>query len=283
MKTYEITDIPKIISEGGYKYCALYSQAGNKIIPYNSNRIDVQDRCKEIIRRIEKGGLPDGYYCIKCKTSYSANATADNFYIYNGVFEDQVIEPTATIIEEKEVSPNVLTYESALKLNVELASLKLENKNLKNQIEKLEFELSECNDMETLEDGPKTSMEHLKDMAENLISIGAPIMDKYFQNKQMELQLKAQSIQIPGQMPGNFQGFNTQANPETKQTNQKFESYLSPQLEEFIFSPEHNEENSQMLEALFYNSEDDQDFLTKLNDNNPGLCNQCKAVVYGSE
>ncbi len=282
MKTYDLKDIPKIINDGGYKYCGLFTQNGSKIIPYNSNRIKIEDRIEEIIRRIEKGGLPDGYYCIKCKTSYSSNATADDFYIYNGEMIDLSEEPTATIIEEKIVSPNVLTYESALKLNVELASLKLENKALKNKIEDLEIELAQLEEDDNLADAPKSTFEQVKDFGEQLINVAAPLLDRHFKNKEMELTLKAQQLPQFNNMPGQFPNYNTSQDPHIKQTAENSDvPFFSQELEEFIFSPEHNENEKGILEVLFYNSESEEDFMKKLNDANPELCGKCKNMVYG--
>lgn len=197
MKIFKLKDIERMLTEQNYKFVSLFDQSGKQIIPYNSQgktTISVHDRMKEIEARLNSEVLPDGYYTIKCKNSIRTEH-ADCFTLYKGEIAEGNPAPVAPMIIEKPVfQPEVLTYEGALKLQIEVERLKLENAALKKDIEHLQSELSEIESENLLseeESGKSEMFENAKTFLSEIVSFAAPLLDKHFELKEKALGLRA--------------------------------------------------------------------------------------------
>jgi hypothetical protein len=251
MKIYQIEDLRKIQQEQQYKYVGLFDYNGAQIIPFNPNRVTNETRLREIETRLISQGLPDGYYIVKCKNSTGKNVKTDDYTFYKGEKLGEIAPPAPVVVQAPAptAGPEVLTYEGALKLQVELERLKLENNNLKQQIEDLKNELSE---IETLgEENKETAgmWDNAKSFLSELVSVGAPLLDKHFELREKSLALKALEIQskAPAPRPTN--------NPD--QRNKEIQ----------IFIKSYQEDEPEIYEELvkIYNSASNQaDFMEKL-------------------
>jgi hypothetical protein len=195
-KVYPITDLNALPLLEQYAYFGLFDQGGGVIIPFNSNKVPGSQRLREIEKRLFSAGCLDGYYNVKCKNSPGVKVVADTFTFYKG---EQLSEGTAApmIQAPQQFSPEVLSYESALKLQVEVERYKLENANLRRQVTELETELNNLEkEQETLSEGAAPGMwENAKGFLSELVQMGAPLLDKHYELKEKALALKAMELQ----------------------------------------------------------------------------------------
>ena len=195
MKIYTIEQFKTIQQNQNYKYIGLFNQQGQGLIPFNTNKTTPAQRLREIETRLMSEALPDGYYFIKCKNSVYKSTPSDDYAIFKGQQlsenKTQVIAPVQ-IVEKPAFQPEVLTYEGALKLQVELEKLKLENANLKEKINELEIAIEDKTVLS--EEAQPSMMENAKNWLVEILSIGAPLLDKHFALKEQALQLKAYEL-----------------------------------------------------------------------------------------
>lgn len=195
MKVFSIKAIFEIQEEQKYKYIGLYDQNGEKVIPFNSNATSANERLKEIETRLLSEGLKDGFYNVCCKNALKGGA-ADNYCIKKG--ENLSENTTANIPIVQQLPPDLLSYSQALKLNVDVERLKLENSALKKEIEQLrlekrEHEISMLNEEE--EEATPGLMENAKSFLSDAMGFIAPLLDKHFELKEKQLGLQAIQIQ----------------------------------------------------------------------------------------
>jgi hypothetical protein len=216
MKVYSIDQFKGIQDQQNYKYIGLFNAQGQTIIPINTNKTTTAQRLREIETRILSEALPDGYYFIKCKNTVTKVPT-DDYAILKGnkLSEDQPSITPVQVIEKPVFQPEVLTYEGALKLQINLERLKLENENLKREIEGLRSEIEE-NKLLSEENEPSI-IDNAKSWLQEILSIGAPLLDKHFALKEQQLQLKAYELkQLGGIRPQNpMQKPETTTRPES--------------------------------------------------------------------
>lgn len=265
MIVYNIKDVDKILNEGGYKHISLTDKDNVTIIPFNSNKIPVDKRALEIKKRLESFACGPGYYSLKCKNNITKSAHVDSYMILKPKDENLAEEIAPGIVyEEKIVSPNVCSYDEALKMQVENEKLKIENANyimqitdLKDALEQLENELDE---VQTLED-----KDNKGSWLEQVLEVGLPMLDKHFKLKQQELELKA--ISIPG-APNNYPEI-----PENKVTNPErtdFETWVMT----YQGKPEFD-----FLADCYNGANSQEDFINKIKSSNPGLYEDCLAYL----
>ena len=261
MKVFTIDQIKQIQNEQNYKYIGLFNQMGQALIPINSNKTTPAQRMREIETRLLSEALPDGYYFIKCKNSTVKNAQTDDYAIMKG---EKLSEAAPIQIVEKPVfQPEVLTYEGALKLQIELERYKLENSALKKEIQNLEDELAE---KETLSEAPeKTTLDTAKDWLTEILAIGAPLLDKHFVLKEQQLQLRAAELKIlNSQKP--------QA-PMQKPENSIKEDSNKQSIEDIIMTFQSEPETYNKLANCYNEAASIEDFLHKVEELDPELRN----------
>jgi hypothetical protein len=197
MKSYNIDEIINICKDQDYGFVCLTDSKGAELIPYNS-RNTAGERLDEIKTRLSSPALKDGVYYVKCKHTNRKNALSDDYLVYKGdkLSENVIIQQPAPI------SAEVLTYESALKFQVRIKELELENQKLlddlraaKQTISEFEAEmLSEDDESEDESEAAPTMFESAKDFLSEMIQVAAPLLDKHFDLKQQALNLEAHKI-----------------------------------------------------------------------------------------
>ena len=252
MKIYTIDDLRKIQNEQNYRYIALFDAAGQQIIPFNPNRVTNEQRLREIETRLISQGLPDGYYIVKCKNSTGKTVRTDDYTFFKGDNLSEALPPAPQIVEKVHFTPEVLTYDGALKLQIDLERLKLENQSLKKEIELLKAELAENETLSEESTGNATLWENAKGFLSELVGIGAPLLDKHFELKEKQLALKAMELQ--------------RLRPaEPKPTNRPNpEQHNKQVIEDFILTYQDDPDTYEQLASIYNEALSQQDFLKNL-------------------
>lgn len=206
---YNLKEINEILVEQGYKYVSLWDQTGLQIIPFNPHKMTAAARMREIETRLMSKALPDGYYIIKCKNAIQ-NKVSDDYMVYKGekLSDSGDMQPVAApiLIQEKPVfQPEVLTYDGALKLQIDLERYKLENAALKKEIEALKSEIQDLEEAQTLADEDQKApqmLESAKSFLSEIVQFAAPLLDKHFDLKEKALGLKALELQSRSNLAG---------------------------------------------------------------------------------
>jgi hypothetical protein len=267
MKNYLIAEIAEIQKKQHYKHVALFDQSGNPIVKFNTNAIDPGKRLTEILTRLNSDALPDGLYIFKGKNSPSKNVYTDDYVILKG---KATTEPMPPVLSQTSFSPDVLSYESALKMQVENERLKLENANLLQKIEQLENELTEQENENSLLSEQETPnlLESGKAFLSEIVSIAAPLLDKHFELKEKQLSLQALQFQ---------QKYNTRRpSPEQAPRAREDRHAEIVNIESWINSYQEDPENYEILATLYNNAKSKNDFFQTLERENIDLFNQYK-------
>lgn len=261
MKIFKIEELAKIQMDQAYKYAGLFDQQGTAIIPFNPNKVPIERRLQEIETKLLSPGLKDGYYIVRCKTTTAKNVIPDSYTVYKGEnLSESAPVPQQVQIVEKHISPDVLTYDQALKMQVELEKLKLENLQLQKENERL---LSELSEVETLSEEAQNSVwSNAKDFLTELVTMGAPLLDKHFELKEKALTLEAMKI-------NNLLGSTNKrpANPVTKPDDQR-------KIENYILSKKQDPETYEQLAAMYNGAANVEAFLKSLNEYNNLMYNE---------
>jgi FtsZ-binding cell division protein ZapB len=270
MKTYTVREIKPVLLLQKYGYIALFNQEGKQIIPFNSNRITAQKRLLEIEARLDSVGLKDGFYILKGKNSLAGGTIPDEFTIIKGKPETSLplAENRQPLEIIKTVSPDVLTYDNALKLSIECERLKLENESLKKEVLNLEKQIQELEeDAEQLaEDTPNTSlMENAQSFLSNAMGFIAPLLDKHFELKSQALGLKAVELELK---------MNSQQRkpPEEQPTQTKQENNY---IQAFIMQYKDHSTIYEELATLYNTAKNEDEFLLSLKEYNNEFYNAC--------
>jgi|LakMenEpi03Aug12_release.lakeMendotaPanAssembly.Ray.scaffolds.fasta_scaffold29901_13 hypothetical protein len=258
MKQFTINEIKEIQKEQNYKYIGLFDNNGIKVIPYNSNSSTAGDRLKEVEIRLNSAGLQEGYYNISCKNTLKGGS-ADNYLIKKG--DNEVLQVEKKPVEI--IAPDLLSYGAALKLNVEVASLKLENAALKKEINLLNEQLKEnetfLSEMEPAEAAP-SMIESAKNFLSEAMGFIAPMLDKHFELKEKALNLQELKLnQVQNLRPQQNQQ-KTENDPEK---NKKLENWIK------TFSDQ--KEIYEELAKIYNNAQSVDEFLRELQNYNSDL------------
>lgn len=268
MKNYKISDIAGIQKRQGYKHIALFDHLGNPIVKFNTNAISPAQRLKEIETRLNSEALPNGTYIFKGKNSPSKNVYTDDYFIIKGKPEVLAEPAPVQAAPAANFSPEVLSYDSALKMQVENERLKLENANLLTRIEELENEIFEIQEEKTVlsEDSAPSLFESGKAFLTEIVTMAAPLLDKHFELKEKQLNLQAYAMQqkmnAPHKQPSPEQA------PQAK-AQQHENRVLS--IETWINGFKESPEQYEILAGIYNNAENEPDFINTLRENAPDL------------
>lgn len=203
MKTYNEKEIENEIIAQQYKYIALFDSNDRVLIPYNNTQIKPEIRLKEILTRLKSKTLTDGFYKVMAKNSVQKNIVPDVYLYAKGNTANLNESAKQEIIYIDRPNQNVgmdsvISYTKALELNTLIARLELENTQLKREIDNLQTECDELrnNEVQNLADEKPTMLENAKNFLSEILTSGAPLLDKYFEQKDRALQIKEQQLSI---------------------------------------------------------------------------------------
>lgn len=188
MKTYSIAEIKKIASEQGYKLCALEDSNGKRLQPYNTYKVDVKKQLDIITTRLKSELFADGiYYCCLSQT-INKSKNPDKYPIAKGVVKlNESQQNIQTPVYIQNPVENVLSWESALKFQSEIAELKSRVRELELENNMLSAQLEEAeNEIPLSDEGKENST--LTFLKETLPSV-VPMLDRYFDLEEKKLNL----------------------------------------------------------------------------------------------
>jgi hypothetical protein len=269
MKTFSISDLRNIQASQGYKYIGLFDQSGRIIINFNSNVNTSANRLNEIEKRLISDGLPDGYYIVKCKNTTSKTVATDDYTFYKGSAEPTTQPAVLPIQNLPPVTAEVLTYESALKMQVELERLKLQNAALEKELEQVKRERDEALETQLLseeEANTPSLLESGKAFLSDLMGIGAPLLDKHFELKDKQLAIQAAKLQFE---------MNRQTPAVKKPSAEEIET---EKIKSFISSYQDDQETYEALAGIFNSATGLNDFKNKMKEYNVELYTE----LYGN-
>ena len=270
-----LSDLEKIYRSKLYNHVGLYRADGTREIGLKTDRTKFTvtwDQIKDTINN--KSTLP-GVYIVRFKKSYGSGAVDYYINVGNVGTEIQTLNEVPQVVNNQPI--NMQSYLSEMlnnplnKLTAQITTLELTNKDLNRQIDELNEYIADLEGKLTevqLSEMPKepTTMETAKSFIEQLVSFGAPLLDKHFEIKQQQLEIERAKY---GARPNNaYQA------PEVKKENK-----LEKKVQEWIATKSDNEEVYNNLTAIYYNSSDLQKFAELLNDYNNDLYNECKQYV----
>ena len=156
MKAYDLNTLLKEAKEQNYKLAALENTGYQRLVSFNNMQTPVAEQLKKIFTKLKSDALPDGAYCVLMANSISKTKDALRYPVTKGKASLNEVaqasngspQPHPYIINTK--AEEVLSWDSAVKMNEEIASLKaqvfqlqFENNQLHKQVEELEAELEE--------------------------------------------------------------------------------------------------------------------------------------------
>jgi hypothetical protein len=193
MKTYNFTELKKIIKDQNYISAALEDESGKRILSFNNPKNKLIDKqLIDIEKRLNAEIFEDGIYTVLMAIAINKQKIADKYHIIKG---EQKQDAKPQILEEK--AANVLTWNAALDLHKELANLRAENETLRAENENLKDEICELEDNENSElSNPAANVNNfttlLKEHAPTLIAIA----DKFFSLEEKKLEIKREELNI---------------------------------------------------------------------------------------
>lgn len=266
-----IPELKRVLSGGIYRHLGLYTADGQKIKPFNTKIAAFEDQAKEILNFLESNIVEPGIYVLKLKKTYSGAAV--DYAINKGNIE--VKEPIVLNTNSLNIPNDFAAAMShpAIKLQSDITRLELENEDLQRQIEELNEYIGDLEEKltnVTLSEAPAppTAFETAKNFLSEIVAFGAPLLDKHFE-------LKAQALEIE-KMKNGLKTAPTQKDqaPEVKR-----EKQIEQKIKEWINSKSEDQELSNNLMVLYYNSSDIGKFAERLNDFNNELYEECKQYV----
>lgn len=209
----EITDISTIkdeIKKGTYKSISLWDYEENLLIPYNTGKIPVGERIKEIEQYLKAPGAEEGLYIVKCRNAFRTNdkIKPHYYYISKGDVDlsesKEQSEKQKIVIEKKTEAQceNVLSYAAVIDLKTELIEVKSENSRLKEKIAELEEELEEAIEIieeyeiekEELSENGGNTISKIDSIIESLSQGAIPILEKHFQIQERKIRLEEAKV-----------------------------------------------------------------------------------------
>jgi hypothetical protein len=274
MNYKNLTELKKVLSGDIYRHVGLYTADGQKIKPFNTKIASYQDNVKDILNYLGSDIVEPGLYIIKLKKTYSGAAQEYGYNKGNVTLNEKVeIMPRSSLYNIPDDFSQAINH-PAVKLQADITRLELENEDLQRQIEELNEYIGELEQKltdQTLSEAPKepSTFDAAKSFLTELVSFGAPLLDKHFELKQQQLEIERARINRGATAPA--APVAPKVNAVEKQIEQKVKAWIDAQSD--------NEELYNNLIVLYYNSGDLQKFAERLNDFNPELYEQCKRSV----
>lgn len=181
METFNPNDIAELCNKWQYKYCELVDSLGNKYGGRNQTPKDLKAKITSIKKHLDI--VPNGIYFLHCLISPKGTVFT---YKYNkGNLSETATAPVYPIINNAAPLEKFQTLEEWKKQELTINSLRneLELLKMQNQIK------------ESLQEPDQEQEENkILGFAENILPQFMPVLDRYFNIKEKELELKAKAI-----------------------------------------------------------------------------------------
>lgn len=197
MKALTIQQVRARFNKEKPRFVGLKNDKGQFVVPMNTPKIKPADRIKEMERFFDKESTPDGVYYFITKESLVANHPEIETPVAKGKVTDIVLKekPSAAIITAK--TEDVWDLRTALDKSIEIVQLTMENKQLKEENADLRKQIQELSSQLGEEDENKQpDMNKTIEGVRNLLQTIAPSIDRHFDLKKEELDVKRLQIQV---------------------------------------------------------------------------------------
>jgi regulator of replication initiation timing len=244
---------------------------GAQKIARNVKQTSYPAQCNKILSFLSNPMSPDGIYQILCSPIYADKAPESITYIKGEI----TTTPVTMAADHKFLSNNLNDEATKLLARVEileyinaqqeqeLKSLIEENESLNAEIEELTEKLKQNT---TLSEPAETPLQTAKTMFSEILQVGVPLLDKYFQIQEDKNNILRQQMRPS---PNAYQA------PEVKK-----EIGIQKKIERWINSKADDTETMNNLQAIYYNSSDIQKFGELLKDYNENLYNELRQEIY---
>lgn len=209
MKPYTFAQLKTLVKDQGYKMAALTNQQGEKIVPFNTYKktaTNLDAQFQTIQTRLKSDKYPDGVYFVLLTYNIRESGNPHSYPITKGrVSAEELIETekkiTSSPVTIIEKANSVLSWESAVQMNKQIAELKA-------QITQLTFENAQhqktINEMQTQEPEGLSEAEPtnniLKFLSEAMPTF-TPLADRFFDLENRKLDLKQMQLQKKNSPP----------------------------------------------------------------------------------
>lgn len=273
MKNKTFAEVKDLLNSGLYAHCGLFSINGQNVITQmNRNAGDYETRKAKILSQMDHRLSEGDPMEVRLKSDYKSDV--ESFVVY-----PENAKPIETIPMQKNYSLNLpndfqdAMNHPAVKLQATITQLELENEDLQRQIEELNDyvgELEEKLSNINLSEQPKepTMMETAKSFLSEIVSFGAPLLDKHFELKQQQLELERLRLNGSKPMIAKPQPV---ANPGINK--------IEIGIKRWIDSKSDDPELFNSLQAMYFNSDSPQKFAELLNNFNTELYEECKQSI----
>lgn len=271
METKTIAELKQTLlnPNAGYKY-VYFDKLGQ-----NNFARDFNTHVEKIVNKLqiydEQNAV--GIYTITASPhKKKAGETCDTFNVKIGNLKTETMSNNINIPQDFTSALN----HPAIKLQAEIATLKIQNEALENEVailieenmllnQELEELQEQLKNMPQLGEQPsETPFETAKGMFGQIIEYGAPLLDKWFDLQQEKNNILRAQTQQQQQQIKNFV-------PQKLPIELKIETWINSKAEEpQIFDD---------LQAIYFNSDSVQKFAELLKNYNENLYNECKAKV----
>lgn len=205
MKIYSLAELKKIVREQGFKMAALRGPDGDKVVPFNKYKKTAQnldEQFKVFETRLKGNVYPDGVYYVLLAHNINAAKNPKEFAITKGrVSQDELSEAekraiplTASVVVKDE---SVLSWESAVKMNQEIADLKSKVSTLEFQNKQLLEQLAAYEEEEEEKEGILAEGSTGSVLADTLKSILPTVQtgfEKWFELEEKKIGLEAMKL-----------------------------------------------------------------------------------------
>jgi len=266
-----LDEIRKDLQSDLYKYASLKNINNRIIVPYNSKGKYLETG-EEIINKLQNELLQDGAYKVCMKTT--TNQEPFEFLYQKGKVTPMSENSGSNYSPiQLNIPPDFsqAVEHPAVKLQSEIARLKIQNESLQNEVEELNKQLEELEELikekQTLSEEAlaNNKFETARTFFGEIVQVGVPLLDKYFQQRDQQIEIERQRLNM--QRPQAVKPAPVQKAP----IEQKIEAWINSKAED--------SELFDNLTALYYNSANIQKFGELLKDFNTELYEECRAKV----
>jgi hypothetical protein len=276
IKHTDINQLDDIVTYESYKLVGLFNKDGEALLPYNTpvSKEGFMKRWGQIKNRLLSAGLPQGTYEIRAKAFNKAAAVPDTFQVYKDSTtapgQDNIKDQGAPGLNFPENIDIIWLRTEIVKLQYEIKfkdqEIDILNKKvleLNTYISEIEKELSEYETEKA--DTPAPIAEPAAAAGSqwtNIIVQALPVLDKWFEQKKEELELKKKEITLQENAQKRAFMFKQQFQKQQQSKEQNPD-------DKFIF--ESLSEIDNYLKAADLNQTETLEFFNKLSVDQPGL------------
>ena len=264
----DVRDIEAALNEDSVNCATL--MLNNKTIVARQKTPENWQECKaKILNLLRSPHLEEGIYKVKFGNSYTT-CNREKILIKGDQGNNLNVMKEVSKDLQSELNENDRAMLIHLKImneiqKSEIDSLIEENEQLNQELEELQKKLTE---QTNLSEPAETPLQTAKTMFSEIVQIGVPLLDKYFQIQEEKNQIlkMQQAAKIPGSYP-----------PQIPTVPKK--DSLQIKIESWINSKSEDPEVFENLQAIYYNSSDVQKFAELLKDYNENLYNECRSAI----